>query len=187
MSTRLPFPRPHITSRTRLGAALAVIALAIPGLALASSNWSSVGSTGTPDELCTGRVSFNNNDAGLVSGATTLTCTIRYQVHDTWDGTGILGVYLGARFTDNGIYSEVRTRLRAHNTATGVLTTLASLSSNSYAPAATPQTRYLTNCVALNFNANSYFIEADLVRTASPVGAIPGLPVLGQLRLLRCQ
>ncbi|NHZ94993.1 hypothetical protein [Massilia sp. CCM 8734] len=185
MSIHLPTLR--TTRPARVGAALAVIALALPGLALAGSNWSSVGSTGTPDESCSGRVSFNNNDAGLVSGATALTCTIRYQVHDTWDGNGILSVYSGARFTDNGIYSEVRTRLRSHNTATGALSTLATLSSNSYAPAATPQTRYLSNCVALNFNANSYFIEVDLVRTASPVGAIPGLPVLGQLRLLRCQ
>ncbi|NHZ33116.1 hypothetical protein [Massilia rubra] len=185
MST--PLPTLRTTRPARVGAALTVIALALPGLALASSNWSSVGSTGTPDESCSGRVSFNNNDAGLVSGATVLTCTIRYQVHDTWDGNGILSVYSGARFTDNGIYSEVRTRLRSHNTATGALSTLATLSSNSYAPAATPQTRYLSNCVALNFNANSYFIEVDLVRTASPVGAIPGLPVLGQLRLLRCQ
>lgn len=168
-------------------AALVLAALACPALALASSNWSSAGSTGTPDESCTGRFVFTNNDAGLTAGATALSCTIRYQVHDTWDGNGILGVYSGARFTDNGIYSEVRTRLRAHNTATGVLTTLATLSSNNYAPAATPQTRYLTNCVSLNFNANTYFIEVDLVRTASPSGAIPGLPVLGQLRLLRCQ
>lgn len=182
MSTHHPYCRP-----ARVGAALVLAALSLPGLALASSNWSSVGSTGTPDETCTGRVSFNSNDAGLAGGATALSCTIRYQVHDTWDGTGILGVYSGARFTDNGIYSEVRTRLRAHNTASGTLTTLATFSSNSYAPAAGPQTRYLTNCVALNFNANSYFIEVDLVRTASPAGAIPGLPVLGQLRLLRCQ
>lgn len=171
----------------RLGTALVLAALACPGLALASSNWSSVGSTGTPDETCSGRVAFNNNDAALVSGSTALSCTIRYQVHDTWDGNGNLGVYLGARFTDNGIYSEVRARLRSHNTATGTLSTVATLSSNSYAPAASPQTRYLTNCVALNFNANSYFIEVDLVRTASPAGAIPGQPVLEQLRLLRCQ
>jgi hypothetical protein len=175
------------TRPARLGAALVLTALAFPGLALASSNWSSVGSTGTPDETCSGRVSFNNNDAGLVSGTNALSCTIRYQVHDTWDGNGNLGVYLGARFTDNGIYSEVRARLRSHNTATGTLTTLATLSSNSYAPAASPQTRYLSNCVALNFTANSYFIEVDLVRSASPAGAIAGLPVLEQLRLLRCQ
>lgn len=178
---------PRAAGRLRLGAALTLVALALPGVALASSNWSSVGSTGTPDELCAGRISFSNNDAGLVSGATALSCTIRYQVHDTWDGNGILSVYPGARFTDNGIYSEVRVRLRSHNTASGALATVATLLSNSYAPAATPQTRYLTTCVALNFNANSYFIEVDLVRTASPVGAIPGMPVLGQLRLLRCQ
>jgi hypothetical protein len=171
-------------------------ALAAPGAALADSPWTSVGSTGVIDEACFFSVQLNNNEARLTPGMLT-TCTVRYQVVDTYSAAvPPSAVRLNARILDNGAGARVDVRLRAlpisYPAGGAAPTTLTTVSSDTTAPTppGTPDAagfrQYRSGCVALNFALNSYWIEVDLVRLPSLPPTLPGTPAVGMLNLPGC-
>ena len=167
----------------RRTAAVAVITMTASTAVLASSDWTSVGSTGVPDEACAGIVVYAAQAASLMSSAPAFSsCTLRYQVVDTWEGDGHLsGFGLRARFLDNGLFSKVTASLRAYNFATGAITTVQTLSSESYPALSTFQLSATPPCLNLNFYRNSYWVEVVISRTAAT-----GTPSIGAMRIESC-
>ncbi|UOD32848.1 hypothetical protein INH39_15000 [Massilia violaceinigra] len=175
----------HVPSRRM--AALALAAILAPAAALAGSNWSSVGSSGAPDDNCAGAAVFDGNAVRL-GGAAATTCTLRYQISDTWGGAGLVERrFLDTLLLDPGVVTQVRVRLMALNYGTRALTALLALDSNSFPLAAGFQNRIGSTCADLDFRANSYFIEVDLVRTIpSLLPAAGPSPGFGLVRLPSC-
>jgi hypothetical protein len=117
-----------------LGITLAVIS-SIPATAQADNfePWSSVASAGTVDEADTGIVTFSGATAGVAtSAAVPATLDIRYNLVAV---DGLLqsgdGTFFEARLRDNGANARVILRLRQINLATGAVSTVLSIDSNT--------------------------------------------------------
>jgi len=169
--------------RVQRAAAMAMVTLAGSTAALASSDWSSVASTGAADEACAGKISLSGQEASLLSSDSAISsCTLRYQVVDTWSGNGIVyGVGLRARFLDNGLSSKVTAVLKAYNTSTGTITTVQTLNSDYYPASSTYQNSGTPPCLNLDFQTNSYWVEVVVSRTAAT-----GAPRIAALRIEGC-
>lgn len=177
--------------RFRLGVLVAAAALAPPGVALASSAWGSVGSTGILDEACYANVRLNFLDARLAPGATQATCTLRYQISDTFglDSGQSYTVFLNSHLLDNGAYARVEVRLRSYAIFTGSTALLTTINSDT-ATGSTLPNGYRSinsgNCFTLNFNRFHYWVEVTLVRLASPTTSGPGMPAIARVGLEGC-
>jgi hypothetical protein len=168
-------------------AAIAIMALIAPAIALANSDWSSVASTGTFDEICNNRARLTPNSVSLRGGNSASDCTIRYQVVDTWNGAAMIARRrLSAGFIDNGAYAHVAVRLVAYEFSTGNFTYVARMNSDSFPGAPTYQLRTGTSCVDLNFATHSYLVELELIRTVAPTPAMRGTPEIRHVRLAAC-
>lgn len=176
-------------------ALLAIAALAAPGAALADSNWTSVGSTGIVDESCYFAVQMENFEARLMPGLL-VPCKVRYQLTDTYGTPGGLvpARALFAHIRDTNISpGRVTARLLAYPIAGGAPVSVAFIDSD--APGPIPpllangfrEYRNPTTCVGaftLNFTANSYWIEVDLIPALLP--AAPGPLAIGMLQIRNC-
>lgn len=167
-----------VCRQIRRAAALAV-ALALPATALADSSWKSAGSTGTVDDGCISTVRLASDDARLAPGTSPMSCTIRYQVLDTFGGPPSVGsLFLAARFTDNGPLARVEVRLRSQRVTNGALATVATLNSDTFPASSVSQYRSATGCFVLNFFTHTYWVEVNLTRYASPTPTVQGTPVI---------
>lgn len=187
----LQFPPVLKSRRMRPLALLAAAALAAPGAAMAESHWTSVGSTGEVDEACVFTVQLNGGDARIMPGMLT-TCTIRYQVVDTYTTPTPGSLALNARLIDNGLGARVDVRLRSYNIATGAVATVTNFNTDAppVAPGAADAAGFRPyrslGCFALNFSTNSYWVEVDLVRLPSLPPTLPGNPAVALVNLRNC-
>ena len=106
---------------------------------------------------------------------------IRYNV-EALDGladAGGDGNFLRVRFRDNGQDERVIVRLKSVEIVTGMVTTLMTLDSNTYAPNVLFQTQSVGICAppwGFNFNRYAYFVEATLSKGTT--AGNPGLSVV---------
>lgn len=191
----IQFPKLLASRVMRPLALLAFAALTAPGTALANSNWTSVGSTGIVDESCYFAVQMENFEARLMPGLL-VPCKVRYQVTDTYGTAG--GVVptraLVAHIRDtNTSPGRVTVRLFRYPLSGAAPVQVAFIDSD--APGAIPaplangfrEYRNPTTCVGaftLDFSANSYWIEVDMIPTIMP--ATPGPLAIGMLQIRNC-
>ncbi len=155
--------------------------------ALAQSKpWTTVGSTGVPDEsdqvIYTGNIVYLDGDSAVV----------RYNVVavDGLFGAGPVATFprMTVTFRDNGDNNHVVVRLRRAQINGTTVTTLLTLDSNDYAGSGSFQTRTRTACgdaaFEYDFNNYAYFIEVTLSRTGLPV--TPGVAEIKLDRTANC-
>lgn len=182
----LQFSKIFASRLVRPLAMLVIAALAAPGIALADSQWKSVGSTGIVDESCYFAIQRNGFVASMVPGLF-FPCTIRYQVTDTFGGAILpnnlsLGAHIrGASATTGQVVVRLREYPKAGPMTSGRI--VEQLDSTTAASALLPNafTAYRSPSGAgcgtlnLNFTDNSYWIEVELI--PRPFPALPGLTV----------
>lgn len=151
-----------------------------------NKSWTTVGSTGTPDEgdqvIYTGNIVYLDGDSAVV----------RYNVVavDGLFGAGPAATFprMTVTFRDNGNNNHVVVRLRRAPINGAAVTTLLTLDSNDYAGSGSFQTRTRTACGAdafeYDFANNTYFIEVTMTRTGLPV--TPGLASIKLDRTANC-
>lgn len=137
-----------------------------------ASPWTSVGSAGTVDEADLSEVSLTDGVATFGAGAAaSATIVVRYNVVATPDlDNGGVNKSMTVRFLDNGTSANVTLTLKKYTFATGGITTLFTLNSNSYASSASYQVQTVQDgCTGerFDFDANAYYIEATISRTAA--------------------
>ena len=173
-----------------LGKALSLtmmILAALTATAVAQSKpWTTVGSTGIPDEsdqvIYTGNIVYLDGDSAVV----------RYNVVavDGLFGAGPVATFprMTVTFRDNGDNNHVVVRLRRAQINGTTVTTLLTLDSNDYASSGSFQTRTRTACgaaaFAYDFDNYAYFIEVTMSRTGLPV--TPGVAEIKLDRTANC-
>lgn len=149
------------------GALLVSAACAAP--ASAYQAWSSVGSTGTIDEASTKAAAMNLDSVTFKANATLpQTITVRYPINNQWAGEAS-PTWLGVRYLDNGPNARVVVMLKKQPVAiVDPAVTLATFDSDSFASSPNVNFRWTHVCPleALDFIANSYWIEAQITKTS---------------------
>jgi len=125
--------------------------------------WTTIGSTGTPDESSKPKLKFTENRALVKSSGRVF---LRYDIHPNTDvaaeGNG-LAVYV--RFQDNGSKARVRLWLRELNVWEGTIRTVGWFDSNWYTARPEPQIKAVGLCdFEFNVTNNVYYLEAELER-----------------------
>jgi hypothetical protein len=151
-----------------------------------NKSWTTVGSTGTPDE--SDQVTYTNNIVYLDGDS----AVVRYNVVavDGLFGAGPAVSFprMTVTFRDNGDNNHVVVRLRRSQISGSALTTLLTLDSNDYASSSSFQTRTRTACGAdafeYDFDNYAYFIEVTMSRTGLPV--TPGVAEIKLDRTAGC-
>ncbi|HOI94204.1 MAG TPA: hypothetical protein PK250_05800 [Syntrophobacter fumaroxidans] len=169
----------HRSLRAAFGAVLALILLSPAAAFCDDQVWTTVASAGTVDERDLGRVSFNGPLATVKSAAPS-SVVIRYNVvalDDLSDDDDCLR--MSVRFRDNGAASRVVVRLKRFSLSSGTTSTLLTMDSDRYNSNVGFQTRTVGRCAStLDFEANAYFIEAELTRSAAA-----GTPALAAIKI----
>ncbi len=184
------------TTRARSGAHHARLALAATALSLLAASaqaypWTSPGSAGTLDETATAtdllpsQLTMSGPYATLKSTATLNSpVSIRYNVTDVFDKSYIFTPSLEMRFLDSGDTTRVQAALRAYNTVTGALRTLATLDSNAFAASAGYQTQW--SCSPNNLWINDFMKEVYYVEVTMSRSATAGSAAVAALRVDEC-
>ena len=188
-----------LTSRLmRPLAMLAIAALVAPGTVMAASNWTSVGSTGVVDELCSHfAVQMNGPEARLTPGVL-FSCTLRYQVTDTNPGTTankVLRAHISDATAVGGDHVVVRLMEYDRNTGVPTAPPMVVIDSNTTAASAPISSAAFPNLklyrsataftcpgttpITLNFSAKSYWIEVDLIPGPIPSLTAPAINMVG--------
>lgn len=153
--------------------------------------WTSAGSTGTLDEttaatdLLPSQVTMSGPYATLKSTATLNGLyVIRYNVTDVFDKHYTFTPTLEMRFLDSSDTTRVQAVLRAYNTATGALRTVASLDSNSFPASGAYQTQIA--CSTANQWFNDFLKEVYYVEVTMSRSATAGSASVASLRIDEC-
>jgi hypothetical protein len=132
-------------------------------------SWTTVGSAGTVDEDSLSAVTYTNGTARVRDTAPAGTAAvIRYNVVAV-DGLFVGdGISLTSRFFDHEDADQVLVQLKGLNRATGLVTTLVTLDSNSYPPTNGFQVQTACNSDAqFDFSANAYYVEVKLTKNVA--------------------
>ena len=168
-----------ITPLRRTAGAALLVCLSATG-AQAFEAWSNAASAGTIDEASTSLLSLSGTNAQFMSGKTGV-AIVRYAVNDVFmDAANPSPKWIGLRFRDNGADARVTAQLYQQNIGTGTVTAVGPLyDSNSFAASPSFQFNWVQDCaMALDFFANSYWVEATLTRPTTA-----GTPALQQVRM----
>ena len=210
-------------SRSLTAFGLSLFLAGLTGVSSASAQgpenapWTTVGSAGTVDEADLFNVNLGSPVSGAVSmwsagtvhirynvvavagvlGGNGLTMTVRYQTRPAplENGEVFNSRFRIAPFLPNtGAPGQVIVRLMKYSLATGVLTNLLTLDSNSFPPADGFQVQSVATsaCVppftTLDFVNNSYFMDVSLIKApAGPLGDITifaSRPALAMIKLV---
>jgi len=155
--------------------------LSLPALgAQAFEAWSNAASAGTIDEASTSLVSLSGTTAQFMSGRTGV-AIVRYPVNDVFtDAANPSPKWLGLRFRDNGSDARVTAQLYQQNYGSGVVTAVGPpFDSDSFPASSSFQFHWTKDCtMALDFFANSYWVETKLTRTTTAA-----TPAVQQVRM----
>lgn len=157
--------------------AIAMI-VAVPLAARAENRaWTTVGSAGTVDEA--NLLNFTTTGAKVEIKSTAklpATLVVRYNIvalEDLFDDV----IKLDVRYLDNGKEAQVVVALKQYNLATGAMSTLLKLDSDTFPASGSYQLQSVevwNN--KFDFEENAYFIEAQLKKTGAK--GTPGLAAI---------
>ena len=145
--------------------------------------WTTVGSTGTVDEIDQSEVQFTSGIAMIrASAPSASTVTLRYNITSTADlNDNGFNKVMGVRFRDNGTNARVLLYVKGYNINNGSQVTLMSFDSDNYAASNSYQYRTVGDgcgSSSFDFQNYAYYVEARLSRTNST-----GYPSLSILRM----
>jgi hypothetical protein len=177
----------HVDTKRLRGALTFMLALALvfgPAVARANNAWTTAAAAGTVDDEDQGIASLGTDGSLrlLASAAPPATLDARYNVVAV-DGVAPgspLTWALRVRYADAGDASQVIVRLRKMSVATGAIATLLTFDSNGLPASLSPQLKLSpTSTFTFDFDANVYFVEAQLKRTGAA-----GSPVLYAVQII---
>lgn len=178
-----------VASRKFMSFVLVALLSLVAPLSVSADNpfakpWTTVASAGTVDEADLNKINYTEATARLnLAVPANSSAVIRYNVVavDGLTDPGGDGTFLRVRFRDNGQDERVIVRLKSVDLSTGIITTLMTLDSNTYAPNALFQTQSVGVCGQnwhFDFNRNAYFVEAALTK-----GSTAGNPGLSAVQI----